>query len=132
MYSERLEALEVKLEHSLKVTANSLKNYTVRCALKLFCYFQDADGQSVEREGSVRSTRSTKSAKSTKSGKSSVSFVSGASDEDLIKNKDEAKKKNLCARIVAGNNTLYDKFKIPVNFRRSDKFQISRNFQVYK
>ena len=59
---------------------------------------QEAETESVKREGSVRSSRSIKS---TKSAKSSVSFVSEtASDQELIKNGE--KKKNLCAKIVAG------------------------------
>ena len=52
--------------------------------------------------------RSSRSIKSTKSAKSSVSFVSeAASDQDLIKNQNGEKKKNLCAKIVAGNTELF-------------------------
>ena len=68
---------------------------------KIFFYgfiIQEGETESVKREGSVRSSRSIKS---TKSAKSSVSFVSEtASDQELIKNGE--KKKNLCAKIVAG------------------------------
>ena len=69
--------------------------------VQIFFYgfiIQEAETESVKREGSVRSSRSIKS---TKSAKSSVSFVSEtASDQELIKNGE--KKKNLCAKIVAG------------------------------
>ncbi len=80
--------------NAMRMTLNFSQNNSSR---------QESAKSALSRQPSAKSTRSTKSGKS-------VTWSNAASDQDLIGQQDEPKKKNLCARIVAGMSFFWEYF----------------------